>query len=254
MLPRDQKSHGGGVDDVDRGSSNRAVPWQPQEREEGPKAWAILLFALIGASATTYAVGQLRRTVDFFWTQFNKAPPFSSWKNSTSGSSYGSFREEAWKKYNRRLQEECEEEMERVERIRRMQSVFNRERNKFKRSYESWRENGADGGYHQHFQRDDWYWKTDTSYKDQGDQRAKSRATPSYSGSYTMSHHYLVLGLDRSRTKPYTDAEIKTAFRAKAMEFHPDQNLNNKEVAEAKFKEVLTSYEAIKLERKNAGF
>ncbi|KAF3772556.1 Chaperone protein [Nymphaea thermarum] len=43
----------------------------------------------------------------------------------------------------------------------------------------------------------------------------------------------------------------KTAFREKAKEYHPDQNQNNKEAAEEKFKEVLTSYEAIKLERKN---
>ena len=76
-----------------------------------------------------------------------------------------------------------------------MQSVFNRERNKYKRSYESWREN-AEGPYHQHFQRDDWYWKTDTSYKYQ---RANAREIPRdrTSASYPLSHHYLTLGLDR---------------------------------------------------------
>ncbi|XP_078436126.1 chaperone DnaJ-domain superfamily protein isoform X2 [Wolffia australiana] len=235
MPPNDQTSSG---DD----SRN---PWQ-NEREDGPKAWGILLFALIGATATTYAVGQMRRTVDFVWSQ---STPFSSWKN-TGSSGNGGFRAEAWKRYNRRLQEEYEEEMERVERIRRMQSVFNRERNKFKKGYESWREHGANG-YHQHFQREDWYWKTDPSFKDQRDQRANSRAHPSHSPSHSLSHHYSVLGLDRSRTTPYTDKEIKTAFRAKAMEYHPDQNQNNKEAAEAKFKQVLTSYEAIKLQRKN---
>ena len=76
-----------------------------------------------------------------------------------------------------------------------MQSVFNRERNKYKRGYESWRENG-EGAYHQHFQRDDWYWKTNTSYKYQ---RANSREIPRDrpAASYPLSHHYLVLGLDR---------------------------------------------------------
>lgn len=76
-----------------------------------------------------------------------------------------------------------------------MQSVFNRERNKYKRSYESWREN-AEGAYHQHFQRDDWYWKTNTSYKHQRDD---SREMPRdrTGASYPLSHHYLVLGLDR---------------------------------------------------------
>ncbi|KAG0446747.1 hypothetical protein HPP92_028676, partial [Vanilla planifolia] len=54
-----------------------------------------------------------------------------------------------------------------------------------------------------------------------------------------------------SRKKPYSEDEIKIAFRTKAMECHPDQNQHNKEVAEAKFKEVLKSYEAIKTERKN---
>ncbi|MQL79477.1 hypothetical protein Taro_011915 [Colocasia esculenta] len=294
MLPEDQRRRDGEGDGVERGGGSRATPWRAEEREEGPKAWAIVAFALIGATATTYAVGQLRRSVDFVWSQ---SQPFASWKNATGSSSYGGFREEAWRRYNRRLQEAYEEEMERVERIRRMQSVFNRERNKYNRSYESWREHDA-SGYHQHFQRDDWYWKTDTTYKEQRDQRAKSGANHSYTGNYTMSHHYSVLGLDRTRTKPYTDAEIKqpcccnhfcnfiavsitpnascghlpsslftviwylkstimyvqTAFRAKAMEYHPDQNQNNKEAAEAKFKEVMTSYEAIKLERKNATF
>lgn len=69
--------------------------------------------------------------------------------------------------------------------------------------------------------------------------------------SYSMSHHYAVLGLSRSTSEPFSDAEIKNAFRRKAMEYHPDQNQNNKEVAEAKFKEVMDSYEAIKLERQN---
>ncbi|KAG0466117.1 hypothetical protein HPP92_017697 [Vanilla planifolia] len=44
--------------------------------------------------------------------------------------------------------------------------------------------------------------------------------------------------------KPYSEDEIKIAFRTKAMECHPDQNQHNKEVAEAKFKEVLKSYES----------
>lgn len=79
------------------------------------------------------------------------------------------------------------------ERIRRMQSVFNRERNKHKRGYESWREYGP-GQYHQHFQRDDWYWKTETSSRDR---RTNYGQTPQNNLSYSLSHHYTVLGLDR---------------------------------------------------------
>ncbi|KAG1366675.1 DnaJ subfamily B member 2 [Cocos nucifera] len=227
---------------TDKKNAHDHNPWQ--ERES--RAWGILLFGLIGATVTTFAVGQLRRTVGWVYTQLSKSQSSSSWRDATNGSNHGGFREEVWKRYNRRMQEEYEEEMERVERIRRMQSVFNRERNKYKRSYESWREN--DPGSYQHIPRDDWYRQTDTSYRDQG---TNYRSAPRASGSYSMSHHYSVLGLERSRAKPYSDAEIKTAFRAKAMEYHPDQNQDSKEAAEEKFKEVMRSYEAIKQERKN---
>ncbi|KAL0361250.1 UNVERIFIED_CONTAM: hypothetical protein Sradi_3809500, partial [Sesamum radiatum] len=128
----------------------------------------------------------------------------SSWKGGRTFRT--SFQEEAWRRYNRRMQEEYEEEMERVERIRRMQSVFNRERNKFKRSYESWQENGP-GAYHQHFQRDDWYWKADNSFRYQNG--SNFGETPRPHARAPLSHHYSVLGLDRLRTKPYTDDEIK---------------------------------------------
>ncbi|GMJ15259.1 hypothetical protein like AT4G07990 [Hibiscus trionum] len=211
-------------------------------KDEGSKLWGIFLFGLVGATATTFAVSQLRRSVDWLYTQLVRS------KSSQGGGSFRtSFQEEARRRYNRRMQEEHEDEMERVERIRRMQSVFNRERNKNKRSYESWKENGP-GAYHQHFQRDDWYWKADASYRDQ---RTNYRPPQRDRAHYPLSHHYTVLGLDRARAKPYTEDEIKTAFRTKAKEFHPDQNQDNKELAEAKFKEVMTSYEAIKQERKN---
>ncbi|KAG0467830.1 hypothetical protein HPP92_017158 [Vanilla planifolia] len=52
--------------------------------------------------------------------------------------------------------------------------------------------------------------------------------------------------------KPYSEDEIKIAFRTKAMECHPDQNQHNKEVAEAKFKEVLKSYEVQWVSRRKA--
>ncbi|CAH9121717.1 unnamed protein product [Cuscuta epithymum] len=212
---------------------------QPSE-EEDTMLWRVLVFGLIGASATTIAVSRLRGTVDWVYSQLTRMQ---------SGRNFGtSFREEAFKRYNQRMREEYEDEMERLERIRRMQSVFNRQRHKYQKEYESWTENGR-GAYHQHSQRNDWYWKADTTYREQGTHFKESpRANSSYP---LLSHHYSVLGLQRLRAKPYTDDEIKTAFRAKAMEFHPDQNQDKKEFAEAKFKEVMRSYEAIKLERKN---
>lgn len=40
--------------------------------------------------------------------------PQSSWKGASGSSFRSSFQEEAWKRYNRRMREEYEEEMERV--------------------------------------------------------------------------------------------------------------------------------------------
>ena len=75
-----------------------------------------------------------------------------------------------------------------------MQSVFNRARSKYKGGNEGWKENDA-GAFHQQFQRDDWYWKTDTSFRDQS---SNFRRVPRENASYTLlSHHYSALGLDR---------------------------------------------------------
>lgn len=215
---------------------------QRKQDDDEPSILGVLLFGLIGATATTLAAGRLRTTVGWFYNQL-KSRSFSSWTSGTSSSNCGS---NSWSRYNKRMQEEYEEEMERLERIRRMQNVFNRQRSKYKKPYEAWGENGP--GAYQHFQRNDWYWKTDTSYKDR---RTNPGSTPRGHESFSLSPHYSVLGLDRSRVTPYSDAEIKAAFRTKAMECHPDQNQGNKEAAEAQFKEVMISYEAIKQERKN---
>ncbi|KAK1432307.1 hypothetical protein QVD17_09202 [Tagetes erecta] len=231
-------------DEEDVWNNSRTNYRNKKEEEHEIGVLGIIVFGLIGATATTLAVGHMRQMADWFTSQVTRS---HSWKGNNGRSFRSSFQEESWKRYNRRMQEAYEEEMERVERIRRMQSVFNREKSKQKRSYESWKENNA-GGYHQHFQREDWYWKTDTS--SQG-HRSNFKEPPRSPVNYTLSHHYAILGLSRSRTKPYTDDEIKTAFRTKAKQFHPDQNQDNKEVAEARFKEVMTSYEAIKTERKN---
>lgn len=51
--------------------------------------------------------------------------------------------------------------------------------------------------------------------------------------------YYEVLGINKNAT----DDEIKKAYRKLAKKYHPDANPNNKEEAEAKFKEVNEAYE-----------
>ncbi|CAB77949.1 hypothetical protein [Arabidopsis thaliana] len=154
----------------------------------------------------SYRVHQLRRNFDWVYTQLTRTP------SAGRGTFRTSFQEEAWRRYNKRMQEEYEDELERVARIRRMQSVFNRERNKFRRGYENWTENdpGAQQ-YHQQFQRHDWYWKTESSHRNQ---RTNHQEPSDQRRVYPLSHHYSVLGLSRSRATPYTEAEIKTGTTA----------------------------------------
>nr|CAB3493389.1 unnamed protein product [Digitaria exilis] len=72
----------------------------------------------------------------------------------------------------------------------------------------------------------------------------------------------IIFGLIGATTATFAITQVRrsvdwfytqTAFRTKAMEVHPDQNQDDREAAEEKFKEVVKSYEAIKLERKNGG-
>ncbi|XP_062097251.1 uncharacterized protein LOC133803286 isoform X3 [Humulus lupulus] len=188
------------------GKERKDNPWpsspnKPYQETEEMKLWGVFLFGLIGATVTTFALSRSQ-----------------SLKGGSGKSFRTSFQEEAWKKYNRQMQEEYEEEMERVERVRRMQNVFNRERNKYKRGYEGWKEKDS-SSYHQHFQQDDWYWKSDTSFRDR---RANYREAPRENVSYSLSHHDSVLGLDRFRTKPYTEAEIKATHRRSLGDASPE--------------------------------
>ena len=52
--------------------------------------------------------------------------------------------------------------------------------------------------------------------------------------------YYEVLGIQKNAS----DAEIKSAFRKKAMQYHPDRNTGDK-AAEEKFKEVFEAYSVL---------
>nr|KAJ0187017.1 hypothetical protein LSAT_V11C900487730 [Lactuca sativa] len=93
-------------DDDDKGKVNwgnsrttqQNRPYQRNKKEEEEMGlWGILLFGLVGATATTLAITRSQ-----------------SWKGATGRSFRSGFQEEAWKRYNRRMQEEYEEELERV--------------------------------------------------------------------------------------------------------------------------------------------
>ncbi|KAH8706853.1 hypothetical protein BGZ61DRAFT_350733 [Ilyonectria robusta] len=53
--------------------------------------------------------------------------------------------------------------------------------------------------------------------------------------------YYDLLGIDRQAT----DDEIKKAYRRKALELHPDRNINNVETATRRFAEVQSAYEVL---------
>ncbi|KAH1203943.1 hypothetical protein GmHk_17G050027 [Glycine max] len=143
-----------------------------EKKAQHIKLWGVFIFGLIGATVTAFSLSRLQ---------------------SKGGSSFRTAFQEAWKRYNKRLQEEYEEEMERVERIRRMPCVI-----------EETTRAGRKMVLVQHFQRDDWYWKAEASFREQW---ANHQHTQRGSGNCSLSHQYSVLGLDR--TTPYTEAEIK---------------------------------------------
>ncbi|KFK38363.1 hypothetical protein AALP_AA3G104400 [Arabis alpina] len=61
---------------------------------------------------------------------------------------------------------------------------------------------------------------------------------------------YKILGISRTAAK----AEIKRAYKKLALQWHPDKNVNNREEAENKFREIAAAYEILSDEEKRARF
>ena len=61
-----------------------------------------------------------------------------------------------------------------------------------------------------------------------------------------MTNYYDILNVNKNSNKE----EIKNAYKKLAMKYHPDKNMNNKEEAEKKFKEVAEAYEILSDDKK----
>lgn len=56
-----------------------------------------------------------------------------------------------------------------------------------------------------------------------------------------LRHYYKVLGVEKGAS----EKELKKAYRKSALRWHPDKNLDNKEVAENQFKKVNEAYQVL---------
>lgn len=67
-------------------------------------------------------------------------------------------------------------------------------------------------------------------------------------GNPDADDYYEVLGVPRGAS----ESDIKKAYKKSALRYHPDKNPDNREAAEAKFKNVSEAYEALKDPEKRA--
>ena len=65
-----------------------------------------------------------------------------------------------------------------------------------------------------------------------------------------MKNYYEILEINKSANKE----EIKVAYKKLALKYHPDKNINNKEEAEKKFKEVAEAYEILSDDQKKYNY
>ncbi|KAJ7559355.1 hypothetical protein O6H91_04G081200 [Diphasiastrum complanatum] len=231
-----------------REGEERAREWQQdgattksEERGTSPGFWFVVLLAAAAAHNTANRRGSFQGTNYYGWWSFKVGKP-----DFNEGSWYGER-----SRGGRRLKEppffwdEVFEELERKERIRRMQDAFNRERASNTRGYEKWQEHPWS---RDQFSEEDQYWDGANRNKQKADYEQHYKSDLYRRAG--LRQHYAVLGLDPLRPQQYTEAEIKAAFRQKAMEYHPDRNQENKDYSEVKFRQIKDSYEVIKQQHK----
>ena len=65
-----------------------------------------------------------------------------------------------------------------------------------------------------------------------------------------MTDYYKTLGLE----KDCNENDIKCAYKKLAMKYHPDKNINDKDAAEQKFKEISEAYEVLSDDQKKNNY
>lgn len=66
----------------------------------------------------------------------------------------------------------------------------------------------------------------------------------------SKSDYYDILGVDKSAT----EASVKSAYKKKALEWHPDRHKDNKEEAEKRFKEINEAYQILSDSSKKSAY
>ena len=65
-----------------------------------------------------------------------------------------------------------------------------------------------------------------------------------------MKDFYAILGVDKSSNKE----QIKSSYKKLALKYHPDKNMENKDEAEKKFKEISEAYEILSDDEKRRNY